>query len=279
MIKELFEHLGPAGTQTAEELLMRGDDYTDIGGTGEVFLTTHWTLIQGVVSSGEDESRALIGLLMNRYWKPIYCYLRRKGYNNEQAKDLTQGFFHEVVLERHLIENADAAKGRFRSFLLMALDRYLVNVQEMETAQKRMPKGRLVPLDMVEPPELPRSLMVSDPKDTFGYAWVTDLLERVLGQVEAKCYENGKAVHWCLFRERLLRPIIERTEPVPVPELCAQYGIEDSSKVSNMIVTVKRRFQTILKQHLRNSVISDEHVEGEIEEIQKFFPKIAQEWK
>jgi hypothetical protein len=46
-----------------------------------------------------------------------------------------------------------------------------------------------------------------------------------------------------------------------------------------MIVTVKRRFQTMLKQHLRNSVISDEHVEDEVEEIQRFFPKIAQEWK
>jgi len=258
---------------------MARDDYTDIGGVGEVFLTTHWSLIQGVNSHDKEGNRALIGLLMNRYWKPIYCYLRRKGYNNEQAKDLTQGFFHEVVLERHLIENADAAKGRFRSFLLMALDRYLVNVQEMETAQKRMPKGRLVPLDMVEPPELPRSLMRFDPKDTFGYAWVTDLLERVLGQVEAKCYEDGKVVHWCLFRDRLLRPIIERIDPVSVKDLCAKYGIENSNKVSNMIVTVKRRFQAILNQYLRDSVISDEYVEGEIEEIQRFFPKIAQEWK
>ncbi|MHC4281600.1 MAG: hypothetical protein ACYSWZ_01295, partial [Planctomycetota bacterium] len=89
---------------------MGRDDYTDIGGTGEVFLTTHWSLIQGLDSGDKGGNRALIGLLMNRYWKPIYCYLRRKGYNNEQAKDLTQGFFHEVVLERHLIENADAAK-------------------------------------------------------------------------------------------------------------------------------------------------------------------------
>lgn len=258
---------------------MGRDDYTDIGGTGEVFLTTHWSLIQGVDSTDEDGNRTLIGLLMNRYWKPIYCYLRRKGYKNEQAKDLTQAFFHEVVIERHLIENADAAKGRFRSFLLMAIDRYLINVQEMETAQKRKPKGRLVPLDMVAPPELPQSLMSSDPADSFSYAWITDLLERVLDQVEAKCYEDGKAVHWYLFRDRLLKPIVDGTDPVPIGKLCTKYGIEDGSKVSNMIVTVKRRFQTIMKQHLRDSVTSDEYVAGEVEEIQRFFPKIAQEWK
>jgi len=255
------------------------DDYTDIGGTAEVFFTTHWSLIQGVRSSDEDGKRTLIGLLMNRYWKPIYCYLRRKGYNNEQAKDLTQGFFHEVVLERHLIEHADAAKGRFRSFLLMALDRYIVNVQEMEMARKRMPRGRLVPLEMVEPPELPQSLMRSTPEDTFSYAWISGLREHVLEQVEAKCYEDGKTVHWCIFRDRLLRPIIERIDPVSINELCATHGIDDSAKVSNMIVTVKRRFQASLKQHLRESVISNEYVEGEVEEIQRFFPKIAQEWK
>ena len=95
--------------------------------------------------------------------------------------------------------------------------------------------------------------------------------------MEAKCYEDGKTVHWCLFRDRLLRPIIERIDPVSIKELCATYGIEDSAKVSNMIVTVKRRFQATLKQRLRDSVISDEHVEGEVEEIQRFFPKIAQE--
>ena len=258
---------------------MGRDDYTDIGGTGEVFLTTHWSLIQGVDSSNKDKSRALIGLLMNRYWKPIYCYLRRKGYDNEQAKDLTQGFFHEVVLERHLIENADTAKGRFRSFLLMALDRYLVNIQQMETAQKRMPKGKLVPIDMVEPPELPGTLMSSTAEYAFCYAWVSDLLERVLQQVEARCYEDGKTIHWCIFRDRLLKPIIERSHPVSIKELCAKYGIEDSSKVSNMIVTVKRRFQTILKQHLRDTVISDDYVQAEVEEILRFFPKIAQELK
>jgi len=73
---------------------MRGNDYTSMGGTGQVFLTTHWSFIEDAGSTDEDKNRALVGLLLNRYWKPVYCYLRRKGYNNEQAKDLTQGFFH-----------------------------------------------------------------------------------------------------------------------------------------------------------------------------------------
>ena len=76
-------------------------DQTDIGGVRDAFFTTHWSLIEGV-KKHQDRDQVLIGLLIERYWKPVYCYLRRKGYQNEQAKDLTQSFFHEVVLNRRL---------------------------------------------------------------------------------------------------------------------------------------------------------------------------------
>jgi RNA polymerase sigma-70 factor (ECF subfamily) len=250
---------------------------TEIGGTGGAFLTTHWSLIGEVGSSEESRHRALIGLLMHRYWKPVYCYLRRKGYGNEQAKDLTQGFFHEVVLHRHLIDGADAAKGRFRTFLLMALDRYLVNVYERETALKRRPKGRLVSLDAIDPCDLPASMAESSPEETFHYTWLSTLLERVLEQVETTCCEDGMAVHWYVFRARVLDPITERTAPLPLEEICAEHGIADEAKASNMLVTVKRRFKVVLRKHLRESVISDDCLAGEVEEIRRFFPNLAQE--
>jgi hypothetical protein len=67
---------------------MREHDYTDMGGTGQAFLTTHWSVIKAAGPGDEDKDRALIGLLLNQYWRPVYCYLRRKGFPNEQAKDL-----------------------------------------------------------------------------------------------------------------------------------------------------------------------------------------------
>ena len=62
-------------------------DQTDMGGTVGTFLTTHWSLIEGV-QKHEDPDRALIGLLLERYWKPVYCYVRRRGHANEEAKDI-----------------------------------------------------------------------------------------------------------------------------------------------------------------------------------------------
>jgi hypothetical protein len=256
---------------------VRCDDYTDMGGTGEAFLTTHWSLIKEAGSSYEGKNRALVGLLLNRYWKPVYCYLRRKGYNNEQAKDLTQGFFHEIVIEQHLIEKANAAKGRFRSLLLIALDRYLGDVRERETAQKRIPKGQLISLDVGSPPEIPQSITVSAPECTFNYAWVSVLLEQVLDEVERECHEDGKDIHWGVFCDRILQPIMDRSNPPPLKEIMAKYGIQDESKASNMIVTVKRRLKVALRQYLRESVTSDEYLTGELEQIRQFFPKIAQD--
>lgn len=256
---------------------MSRDDYTDMGGTEETFLTTQWTIVEGIVSADEGHSRALIESLLDHYWKPVYCYLRRKGHTNEEAKDLTQGFFHEVVLERHLVEKADPEKGRFRSFLLMALNRYLSNVRKHDERQRRTPKGKLVPIHMVEPPELSQIAAQANPDDCFNYAWVSSLLERVLDEVESNCHREGKTVHWHLFYDRVLAPIMDRTDSLSLKEVCNRYGIEDETKASNMIVTVKRRFQKLLREYLRKSVMSDELLADELEEIKRFFPKIAQD--
>ena len=257
---------------------MRYDDQTDMGGEGQTFLTTQWTLIESI-RTGDDSSHALIGSLLKNYWKPVYCYLRRHGYGNEEAKDLTQAFFHEIVLGNELIQQADRRKGRFRSFLLAALRRFLINVKHKETALKRVPKGKLVPLEVVDPDSL---VAVSDdlsPDDCFNYAWVSSLLERVLDEVEATCHEDGMTVYWKVFEERVLQPIMDETDPPSVKEICGQYGIPDGNKLANMVVTVKRRIRSALKKHIRDLVASPEEVSDELQEMARFFPEIAQNFE
>jgi DNA-directed RNA polymerase specialized sigma24 family protein len=256
---------------------MKRDDMTDMGGVGEAFLTTHWSIIKNVGLSDEDRNQALIGLLLGKYWKPVYCYLRRKGHDNEQAKDLTQGFFHEVVLGRSLIQKADQSKGRFRSFLLIALNRYLITAKTGQAAQKRIPKSKLVSLDVTDLPELRQTASELTPEDSFNYVWISSLLEQVLQEVEAKCHEDGKTVHWHIFHDRVLEPIMEKNEPPSMTEICRRYGIQSEATASNMMVTVKRRFQIVLKSHLRNLVVSEEQVDEELAEIMRFLPRMAQD--
>jgi len=255
---------------------MKRDDMTDMGGTGQAFLTTHWSIIENVGTSEDDKNRALISLLLGKYWKPVYCYLRRKGHDNEQAKDLTQGFFHEVVLGRNLIQKADQSKGRFRSFLLIALNRYLITAKTGQAAQKRIPKSKLVSLDVTDLHELRQAASELTPEDSFNYAWVSLMLEQVLQEVEAKCHQDGKTVHWHVFHDRILDPIMDKTDAPSMKEICRKYAIESEAKASNMMVTVKRRFQTALRNHLRNLVVSEDQIDEELAEILRFLPKIAQ---
>ena len=255
---------------------MRLDDQTEMGGDRGSFLTTHWSLIEDIQSEG-DEDQVLIGLLLERYWKPVYCYLRPKGYNNEQAKDLTQGFFHEVVLNRNLIQRADRSKGRFRSFLLHALNQYLIDQKRKREALKRIPKEKLVPFDINHPPVLPRAVTKMGPESCFDYAWKSALLDQSLSQVEAKYLEQGMETHWCVFCDKILKPSLENLEPPSLKEICAKYNIEDEAKASNMIITTKRSFQTMLRKNVRNTVISEGQVDEELREILKFFPEKAQD--
>ena len=255
---------------------MKHDAYTDIGGVAGAFLTTHWSLIEQV-GSADHQDQALVGLLINKYWKPVYCYLRRKGHDNEQAKDLTQGFFHQVVLGRDLFDKADQTRGRFRTFLLVALNRYLIQIQQKQTARKRIPQTKLVPLDNVDVSDVEQAQAALTPEGAFNYAWVSTLLEDVLSEVEATCRQRHLTVHWQAFKERILEPILDGHDPPVLHDICERHGIENTTKASNMIGSVKKIFRSILKQHVRHSVLSDEDMPEELRQIKQFFQKSRQD--
>ncbi len=245
---------------------MKRNDHTDMGGMQESFLTTHWSLLEGV-GKHPDQDQTLIGLLLERYWKPVYCYLRRKGHRNEEAKDLTQEFFHEVVLNRHLLERADRSKGRFRSFLLHALDQFLIDQVRKESAAKRIPRDKLVPLDIPALPELPQTLFDRSPEDCFTYAWKSELLDRTLSEVQAECEAQGLQTHWHLFYDKVLLPTRENRESLPMKVVCGRYGISDESTAFNMLLTVKRHFKAALRRNLGSTVRREEDIDEEWQEI------------
>jgi RNA polymerase sigma-70 factor (ECF subfamily) len=252
------------------------DDLTNLRGAGPSFPTTDWILIEEIKTHKHDE-RALIDLLLGRYWTPVYCYIRREGYRNEEAEDLTQGFFHEVVLNHHFVERADPSKGRFRSFLLHALKQYLLNEKAKQGARMRIPGSRLIPLDEVDLQALPASILRSNAENSYYYAWISALLDRVLSEVKEACCADGLKTHWEVFSARIVRPILDNTKPPPLKKLCAQFGIASCGKASNMAITVKRRFRAALRQHICNTVGCDDNVDAELDDLLRFLPRAAQD--
>ena len=248
-------------------------DQTDVGGKMGKFQTTRWSEIDRAKTPDPDQRRLIIDHLVRLYWKPVYCYLRQRGCQNERAKDLTQGFFQEIVLGQDLIRYADQCRGRFRSFLLTALDHYVSNQFRKERAAVRALDNRAKGVSLETLPDLPIAARGADPAKAFDYAWAVTLLDDVLEEVERFFIETDRAAYWELFRERVLLPVMENAKSTPMPELCARYGIANESKASNMIVTVKRRFRAVLDERLRRFVDDDSSVEVERLELIELLSK------
>jgi RNA polymerase sigma-70 factor (ECF subfamily) len=243
-----------------------------MGGSRSTFAITQWSQMHAFAGLSPEQQKAVLDELVGRYWKPVYCYLRRKGYDNEQAKDLTQGFFHEIVMGRQLIEQADESKGRFRTYLLAALDRYVISAHRRQTASKRCPAKGMTPLDEAAD----AASMAAEhmkPDEAFTYAWATELLRDVLAQVERECTQDGKRVHWQLFRLHIVEPIVSGQEPPSLAQLCSQFSIPTATKAENMIVTVKRRFQAAMRGRVSQYVESDEEVEQEIRDLMEILSR------
>lgn len=233
-------------------------DYTTMGGFDTQFPPTEWTrVIEPAI--GQNIQNELI----RRYWKPIYSFLRHKGCNNEEAKDLTQGFFTEIILDSNLFKDIDRSKGKFRTLLLTALNHYVIDVARHDKRLKRHP-GALVPL---EDDLFVCAESLANPEAAFDYAWATEVLNKTLKMLETECHQDGLIQHWEVFQARLLYPIFEQKTPESIPAICQRLGIASEAKASNMVVTVKRRFKQLLQRNVGKYVDSDGDVNQEIRRL------------
>ncbi|MCB1132713.1 MAG: sigma-70 family RNA polymerase sigma factor, partial [Verrucomicrobiae bacterium] len=112
------------------------------GRTAPGFPATRWSMVAGAAGEAEVSLEALC----RQYWQPVYAVARLAGNDVETAKDLTQGFFAKL-LEHGWLASADRGKGRFRTFLVTALKRYMINEWHRDHAAKRGGFAETVPLD------------------------------------------------------------------------------------------------------------------------------------
>jgi len=232
----------------------RYDNTSYMGGSSR-FQTTEWTKIMS-----PQLGSSILAELYAKYWKPVYSYLRRKGFNNEDAKDLIQGFFSEKILGQQLLQKAEKPKGKFRTFLLTSLRNYATDIHRKEHPARNLD-------DQIE-----KSTSKGDPEMEFDLVWAKELLQSVLKELEAECKSRDKNVHWQVFREWLLDPDPNKDKR-DMNEICKQYGVDNPDKAYNMIANIKVRFQKILRRRIRMSVDSDAQVDEEIRYFINIFSK------
>jgi RNA polymerase sigma-70 factor (ECF subfamily) len=234
--------------------------------TGQELTTTHWSEIQAARTLSPEHRSAVLNNLARRYWKPVYCYLRARGYNDAEARDITQDFFVEVVLGRDLFGQADAEKGRFRAYLLHCLKNFTRERHRREQARCRSPDRPVVSIDQwtdshgarFEPPAPEAS-----PEDAFHRRWAASLLEGVIDRLSTSCRQAGLEVHYTIFQERFVRPALEHAPTTGVEALAARFGLTPK-QVANRGETVRRRFRSLLLDEVRLTVTDEAGAEDEL---------------
>ena len=142
------------------------------------FATTHWSLISRATTPSAEGSAALEALC-RAYWFPVYAFARKHGCSPTDAEDVTQDFFAEIV-QSQFLQRADRDRGRFRSYLLSAVRRRIINAQERANAQKRGGSATVVSID--EPIAEKLFLEIDDPgldpSETYERSWALTVLQR-----------------------------------------------------------------------------------------------------
>ena len=227
------------------------------------FPVTQWTVVLAAGRTPSPESAAALEHLCGSYWYPLYAYVRRGGHPPCDAQDLTQEFFARL-LEHHWIVRADRHRGRFRSFLLMAMKRFLAKEWAKAKTLKRGGRVRLVPLQIetAETRYLREPADTSTPEQVFEKQWALMLLESVLQRLREDYACDGKSK---LF-ETLEPCLIGRRETQPYATLAAQLGMTEGA-IKMAVSRLRERYRECLKEEIRQTVASSAEVEEELRHL------------
>jgi len=220
---------------------------TSMGGDRRSFEPTAWT----VILRARDQKE--IGALVERYWKPCYFYVRRKGHDVEDSKDLTQAFFSDFI-ERDALARVTRSKGRFRSFLLACLDHYLSNEYDRRKAQKRGTKP--LSLDFEGAENLFSQSPAQTPERLYRRQWAVERIERSL---QALKEEMGP-------RFDALREYITAGQPGTVKEVAERLKLSESN-VKVIIHRSRRRYRELLRAEVARTVELKAEVDEELKEL------------
>ena len=157
------------------------------------FNTTRWSVVLMAGRTLSPESEAALEKLCRAYWQPVCAFARRKGWNEEDAKDLTQQFFASL-LQRKDFSGLDRRKGKFRTFLLSAFTHFLANEYDRATAQKRGGGNTILSLDQFAPDELGNACPATDvaPDTIYDMRWAQTILQAALRQLKEEMSQANK---------------------------------------------------------------------------------------
>jgi len=223
------------------------------------FLTTQWGLVTASSAEEAAEARAALEELYRLYCYPVYAFIRRRGYGRQDAQDLTQDFFVHL-LEKGTLGRADPKRGRFRSFLLGALEYFLANAAERASAGKRGGGCQWVFLDD-DSAENDYQLAAPEgltPEKLFEARWAATLVEAALARLRGELESEGKG-H--IFDK--LQGFLLGREEASYQQVANALNLSLGA-LKTAIHRMRGRFRALLREEVARTVATPSEVDEEI---------------
>ncbi|MAE66793.1 MAG: hypothetical protein CMJ18_21195 [Phycisphaeraceae bacterium] len=237
---------------------MTHDDLT--GGDGP-FPTTVWSML----GSADGPWHPVVTGFFLRYRPAMKAHLvRRRGLRPDEADDLVQGFICSKVIEKRLLAQADSRRGRFRSFLLTALDHYLISERRARRAHRRAPESLVALGDDVDVEDVR-----AGPHRAFDVEWARQVLVEAIARMRGACAANRRPDLWGVFETRVLDPLLEQSEPVAYERLVERFGFASPAAASNALITARRMFVRHLREVVGEYAVGDDGIEQEIRDLRR----------
>jgi len=206
------------------------------------------------------ESRDALARLCERYWYPLYAYVRRHGHDRDEAQDLTQDFFARL-LEKKIVSSADRDRGRFRCFLLTSLRNFLANEWNRASSERRGGRVRVIPLDPNATEQRYSRELANNlsPERLYDRRWALTLLDIVLADLRQQMIREGKEK----FFERVKGYLLGEDPELTYEQLGSELGMSEGA-VKVAVHRLRRRYGQLIRQHIAQTVDTPQEVDEEL---------------
>ena len=224
------------------------------------FTTTHWSVVLTARDREAPEASLALEQLCRTYWYPLYAFVRRRGYPLHEAQDLTQEFFARL-LARNYLGAADRTRGKFRTFLLTALEHFLANEWRNAHAQKR--GGRVAFLSFDDPvaEELFGQVAATDlsPERQYEKQWAMTLLEQGLVALQREFKAAGKGAWF----DELKVFLTGEKQNASYADLARKLATTEGA-LKTAVSRLRQRYAGLLREEVARTVATPEEVEEEL---------------
>jgi hypothetical protein len=236
------------------------------------FPTTHWSLIADAGGVSPDAKRRALSEMLKQYMPALRSHLTyNRKLNQHDASDLLQSFIADKLLTQDLLRHANRARGRFRNFLLVTLNRFASNYFRHERAAKRSPGHRVCLDDAIPSRDRPCG-------EAFDVSWARQVLSLTIDRMRDECRASARPDVWGVFEARILGPTLYQREPIAYQALVQQLGFKSPTQATNTLITANRMFQRNLRAVVGAYVKEPCEIDDEIRELREILSNSSAEF-